>query len=79
MASRRAARIAERIREEASRIILYELHDPRIGLVTVTKVDLSSDYLQERVLPGKAFELLDLAGSKAATAEAGAEGGGAVS
>jgi ATP-dependent Clp protease ATP-binding subunit ClpC len=33
-------------------------------------VKLSSDYLRERVLPGKAFELLDLAAAKAATAEA---------
>ena len=44
MASRRAARIAERIREEASNIILHELQDPRISFVTVTKVDLSRDY-----------------------------------
>ena len=43
MADRRAARVAERIREEASQIILYELQDPRIGLVTVTKVDISND------------------------------------
>jgi len=43
MADRRAARVAERIREEASQIILYELQDPRIGLVTVTKVDISAD------------------------------------
>ncbi len=41
-------------------------------------VELSSDYLHERVLPGKAFELLDLAASKAATAEAVGEGGAAV-
>ena len=44
MPSRRAARIAARIREEASNIILYELQDPRIEFVTVTKVDLSNDY-----------------------------------
>ena len=43
MAGRRVARVAERIREEASQIILYELQDPRIELVTVTKVDLSPD------------------------------------
>ena len=43
MANRRAARVAERIREDASRIILYELVDPRIELVTVTKVDISND------------------------------------
>lgn len=43
MAGRRVLRVAERIREEASQIILYELQDPRIELVTVTKVDLSAD------------------------------------
>ncbi|MFP4057201.1 MAG: 30S ribosome-binding factor RbfA [Candidatus Brocadiia bacterium] len=43
MASRRAARVAERIREEASQMILYHLRDPRLHLVTVTKVDISSD------------------------------------
>lgn len=43
MAGRRAARVAERIREEASEIILYELQDPRIRFVTVTKVDVSPD------------------------------------
>ena len=42
-ASRRAARVAERIREEASQIILYELQDPRIRFVTITKVDISGD------------------------------------
>jgi ribosome-binding factor A len=41
--SRRAARVAERIREEASQIILYELQDPRIRFVTITKVDISGD------------------------------------
>ena len=43
MASRRVARVAQRIRQEASQIILFELRDPRIGMVTVTKVDLTSD------------------------------------
>lgn len=43
MAGRRAARVAERIREEASEIILHDLQDPRIRFVTVTKVDISSD------------------------------------
>ena len=43
MPGRRAARVAERIREEASQIILYQLQDPRIQFVTVTKVDISAD------------------------------------
>ena len=43
MAGRRAARVAERIRQEASQIILYQLQDPRIRFVTITKVDVSGD------------------------------------
>lgn len=49
MGNRRVARIAERIREEASQIILYELRDPRIQFVTVTKVDVSSDLRHAKV------------------------------
>ena len=43
MAGNRKERIARVIREEASRVILYELSDPRIGFVTVTKVKVSGD------------------------------------
>lgn len=49
MPTRRVARVAERIREEASQIILYELRDPRIQFVTVTKVDLSNDLRHAKV------------------------------
>ena len=43
MSGNRRERIARVIREEASRVILYELADPRIGFVTVTKVKVSGD------------------------------------
>lgn len=46
---RRVARVAERIREEASNIILYELTDPRIQFVTITKVDLSKDLRHAKI------------------------------
>jgi ATP-dependent Clp protease ATP-binding subunit ClpC len=71
---------------EASVAILSELtddlgeyHGLSIDAEAVrTAVELSSNYVHERVLPGKAFELLDLAASKAATAAAvGSAGGGA--
>jgi ribosome-binding factor A len=39
----RAEKMARIIREEASRVVLYELADPRIGFVTVTKVKVSPD------------------------------------
>ena len=39
----RVEKIQEQIKEEVSDIILRGLKDPRIGFVTVTKVDVSSD------------------------------------
>ena len=49
MADIRRERIARIIREEASRVVLYELGDPRIGFVTVTKVKVSADLSHARV------------------------------
>ena len=49
MAGNRRERIARVIREEASRTVLYELADPRIGFVTVTKVKVSADLSHARV------------------------------
>ena len=43
MASIRHDRVQEQIKEVASKIILFELKDPRIGFLTITKVDLSPD------------------------------------
>ncbi len=45
----RADRMAEMIREGASRIIIHELSDPRIGFVTVTGADVSPDLAQATV------------------------------
>jgi ribosome-binding factor A len=50
MASRRAARVAQRIKQEASQVILYELRDPRLGLLTITRVDISSDLRHATIL-----------------------------
>jgi len=41
--SRRSERVAEVIRQEAGRIIVSKLNDPRIGFVTVTRVEVSAD------------------------------------
>ena len=49
MSGNRRERIARVIREEASRVILYELADPRIGFVTVTKVKVSGDLQTAKV------------------------------
>ncbi|MCD5401208.1 30S ribosome-binding factor RbfA [candidate division NPL-UPA2 bacterium] len=43
MASRRVEKVAEAIKEEVSLIIQEEVKDPRIGFLTVTAVELSSD------------------------------------
>ena len=43
MGQERVQRVAEEIKKEIGRIIHGELNDPRIGFVTITKVDLSRD------------------------------------
>ncbi len=47
----RVQRMAEEIREEVSRII-GRLKDPRIGFVTVTRVDLAADLGHARIFVG---------------------------
>lgn len=42
----RLRRLSEVVKERASRAILYELKDPRLGFVTVTGVKLASDLTQ---------------------------------
>ena len=42
--SGRGARVAEQIHKELAEMIRGEVKDPRIGLVTLTGVDLTADY-----------------------------------
>jgi ribosome-binding factor A len=49
---RRSARLAEEIREQVAELIAGKLKDPRIGFVTVTRVELSSDQRLARILVG---------------------------
>jgi len=49
---RRAARLAEEIREQVAELIASKLKDPRIGFVTVTRVELTSDQRLARILFG---------------------------
>ena len=49
MNSRRTAKVAEVIREIASTTILFELRDPRIKNVTVTRTEVSSDLRHAKV------------------------------
>src|SRR5262252_94898 len=66
MPGRRPERLGEQIREEVSQIILGELNDPRIGFVTVTDVEVSSDLRNARVYVGILGSDEDVARSLAA-------------
>jgi len=45
----RSRRIAEQIRRELSEIIRLELKDPRVGLLTITDVEVTQDHTQAKV------------------------------
>ncbi|MDX1648884.1 MAG: 30S ribosome-binding factor RbfA [Myxococcota bacterium] len=47
--TRRTERIGEQIRGELARLLREEVTDPRIGLVSVTRVDVSPDLRNARV------------------------------
>jgi ribosome-binding factor A len=46
----RMERLAEQIRDDVAEMVAGELKDPRIGLATVTRVELSADLRHARVL-----------------------------
>jgi ribosome-binding factor A len=48
----RVERVAGGIREEVARMLAYELKDPRLGFVTVTRVELTSDLAHARIHVG---------------------------
>jgi len=45
----RSRRIADQVQRELSDIIRLELKDPRVGMITITDVDVSPDYKNARV------------------------------
>jgi len=49
MKMHRMARVAEAVRETASETILYEMHDPRVKFVTVTRAEVSGDLQHAKV------------------------------
>ena len=49
MKAPRLARVAEVVREVASETILFELRDPRVKLVTVTRAEVSGDLQHAKV------------------------------
>jgi ribosome-binding factor A len=49
MKTHRLARVAEAIREVTSETILFELRDPRVKMVTVTRAEVSGDLQHAKV------------------------------
>ena len=49
---RRADRLAGEIRNEVARMVASDLKDPRLGFITVTRVDLTADLRYARVYVG---------------------------
>jgi len=47
--SQRPTRVGEQIREDLSELIAREVHDPGIGFLTITRVDVTSDLQNARV------------------------------
>lgn len=49
MATQRTYRVGEQIHKEISDIMLRGLRDPRVGFVTITSVDVSSDLRHAKI------------------------------
>ena len=49
MSSQRPGRVQEALRQEISKIVHSEMKDPRIGFITITKVDLTKDLRYARI------------------------------
>lgn len=49
MSSQRPGRVREAIRQEIARIVQYEMKDPRLGFITITKVELTDDLRYARI------------------------------
>lgn len=49
MSGRRGVRVADLIRDEVSEIIQREMDDPRLGFVSITRVEMSPDLRYARI------------------------------
>lgn len=45
----RGLRVADQIQKDLSELIAYELKDPRVGMITLTEVQLTPDYAHAKV------------------------------
>lgn len=50
MSNKRIARLNEQIKREVSEILRRQVRDPRVGLVTVTRVEVTGDLSLARIL-----------------------------
>ena len=62
----RAQRVSEELRKIISQILLEELNDPRLGFITITRIEVTDDLRYARVF----YSVLGDEGQKASTAEA---------
>jgi ribosome-binding factor A len=69
--TRRTERIAEQLREEVSRVLRTDVGDPRVRLVTLTRVDVAPDLSHALIW----WSYLDPRGASAERASAEAEAG----
>ena len=65
MSQQRSERVAEAIRKEISQIIHNELKDPRIGFITITRVEVTDDLRYAWVY----FSILGTTGDRRKTLE----------
>jgi ribosome-binding factor A len=49
MSSQRPTRVGEQIREDLTELISREVHDPGVGFITITRVNVTPDLQQARV------------------------------
>ena len=45
----RSVRVADQIQKDLSEIITFELKDPRVGLITITEVQVTPDYAYAKI------------------------------
>ena len=70
--SNRPERVAEHLKEEISRIIREELRDPRIGFITILRVDITKDLRFAKIY----YSILGTDKDKKGTADALKSGSG---
>lgn len=70
MATRRTERVAQLLKQEICRILAHRLHDPRLGFLTVTRVELPPDLRSAKVYVSVLGQEVDQRKTMAALAHA---------